>query len=146
MKSEPEVYSVEDLEKDQRATWEGVRNYQARNYMRDEMKVGDLALFYHSNAKPPGVVGVAEIVREAYPDPTARDPASPYYDKKASVEHPIWLMVDVRFVKKFPRLVSLDELRSDRKLDGLLVIKRGMRLSIQPVEPNHFKRIVELAS
>ena len=146
MKSEPDVYSIDDLARDGTTSWSGVRNYQARNFMRDDMKVGDLVLFYHSNAEPPGVAGIAKVVRTAHPDLTALDPRSPYHDPKATPENPIWQMVDVGFVAAFKRIVSLDELRADPALAGMLVIKRGMRLSVQPVDPAHFKRVESMAT
>lgn len=146
MKSEPDVYSIDDLARDGTTSWSGVRNYQARNFMRDDMKVGDLVLFYHSNAEPPGVAGIAKVVRTAHPDLTALDPRSPYHDLKATPENPIWQMVDVGFVAAFKRIVSLDELRADPALAGMLVIKRGMRLSVQPVDPAHFKRVESMAT
>lgn len=143
MKSEPDVFSIDDLERKGRAPWDGVRNYQARNFMRDDMRAGDWILFYHSNAAPPGVAGLARVCREAYPDPTAWDPKSAYHDPRSSPEHPVWLMVDVEFVERFPHFVSLDELKTDRALAGLMVTRRGMRLSVQPVDPAHFRRIRE---
>lgn len=146
MKSEPDVYSIHDLERDQVTSWSGVRNYQARNFMRDDMKIDDLVLFYHSNAEPPGVAGIARVVRPVHPDLTALDPKSPYYDPKATSENPIWQMVDVGFVSAFKRVVSLDELRAEPTLAGMLVLKRGMRLSVLPVEAGHFKRIETMAS
>lgn len=145
MKTEPESYSIDDLKRDKATCWDGVRNYQARNFMRDDMKVGDLILLYHSNAKPPGVVGVAKVKKTAYPDHTALDPNDHHYDPKATEENPIWLMVDVAFVEKFPRLVGLDELKGRKDLDGLMVIQRGSRLSIQPVDKKHFDIICKMA-
>lgn len=145
MKSEPDVYSIDDLARDGQTAWEGVRNYQARNFMRDEMKVGDAVLFYHSNAKPPGVAGLAEVCAPAYADPAAFDPASPYFDPKSKPEAPTWLRVDLRFVARLPRLVSLEELKQDPALEGMLVIQRGQRLSVQPVQPAHFDRVCALA-
>ncbi|TVQ57028.1 MAG: EVE domain-containing protein [Phycisphaerales bacterium] len=144
MKSEPDDYSIDDLERDGSIGWTGVRNYQARNFMRDEMKVGDLVLYYHSNAKPPGVVGIAEVSREAYPDPTQFRKGSKYFDPKSTKDEPRWVHVDLKFVERFPKIVSLDQLKEMPELDGLLVLKRGQRLSIQPVEPAHFKRILTL--
>src|SRR5690625_411312 len=111
MKSEPGSYSIDDLERDGRTHWDGVRNYQARNFMRDEMRPGDRVLFHHSNAKPPGVAGIAEVVREAYPDHTARDPKSRYFDPKASDDDPRWFMVDIAFVETFDRFVPIGTLR-----------------------------------
>ncbi len=146
MKSEPNAYSIDDLENDGKTPWDGIRNYQARNIMRDDMNVGDEVLFYHSNAKPPGVIGLAKVCKESYPDHTARDKKSKYFDPKATEENPIWCMVDVEFKKKFKQIVSLDELKNHEELDGLMVIKRGQRLSIQPVDPEHFKFIKSLGS
>ncbi len=139
MKSEPDVFSIDDLARDGTTSWEGVRNYQARNFMRDDMKKGDLVLFYHSNATPPGVAGIARVAREAYPDPSAWDPRSDYHDPKSTPENPTWLMVDVEFVERFADVVSLDELKAAPELEGMLVIRRGQRLSVQPVEAEHFR-------
>lgn len=146
MKSEPSVYGIDDLERDGTTGWEGVRNYQARNFMRDDMKIGDWALFYHSNAKPPGVVGVMRVVREAYPDDTAEMTSSPYFDAKTvdgGKRNP-WVRVDLAFGEKFPRQVDLEELREDSELEGLMVTRKGCRLSIQPLDPRHFRRICRL--
>lgn len=143
IKSEPDVYSIEALERDGQTSWEGVRNYQARNHLR-AMKLGDLALFYHSNAKPPGVAGVARVCREAYPDDAQFDSKSPYHDPQSSPDDPRWSRVDVEFVERLPQLVSLDALKADDSLDGMLVRKRGMRLSVQPVDPGHFKHVLRL--
>lgn len=144
MKSEPDVFSIDDLARDRRTTWEGVRNYQARNFMRDEMKVGDLVLYYHSNADPPGVAGVARVACEAYPDPTQFDPKSDYYDAGSKKDDPRWLMVDLEFVEKLPELVSLDRLKGEPALEGMLVIRKGQRLSVQPVEKKHFARVLAM--
>src|SRR5690606_2020553 len=143
MKSEPSVYSIDDLARDGRTHWDGVRNYQARNFMRDQMKLGDEVLFYHSNAEPPGVVGIARVVREGYPDHTARDPNSKYYDPKASEEDPRWFMVDVEFVEKFNEIVSLDTLKSTPGLENMLVTKKS-RLSVQPVTEREFEIVRRL--
>lgn len=143
MKSEPDVYGIDDLEQEGTTWWDGVRNYQARNHMRD-MRVGDRVLFYHSNAKPPGVAGIAEVAREAYPDPTQFDPKDPHHDPKSSKDDPRWSMVDLRFVEKLPELVPLDTLRGDDALDGMLILRRGNRLSVTPVEPAHYRRILKL--
>ena len=145
MKSEPDVYSIDDLVKDGTTSWEGVRNYQARNFMRDEMKVGDLVLFYHSNAKPPGVAGVARVCREAYPDPTQFDPKSDYFDARSSDANPRWMMVDVGIVERFDELLPLDRLRSESPLDGMELLRKGSRLSVQKVEKSHFRHILTLA-
>lgn len=141
MKTEEDVFSIRDLERHGTTQWEGVRNYQARNFMRDDMKAGDLVLFYHSNARPSGVAGIARVCREAYPDHFAWDPKSKYRDPKASPENPIWQMVDVEFVEAFPSVVSLADLKNEPVLDGMMVLKRGMRLSIQPVEKKHFDAV-----
>ncbi len=142
VKSEPDVYSIDDLARDGTTFWNGVRNYQARNFMRDQMKVGDEVLYYHSNVPAPGepgVVGIAKVVKEGYPDHTALDRKSKYFDPKATADNPIWYMVDIAFVEKFPRVVTLAELKAEPGLEGMLVTRRGQRLSVQPVEPEHFR-------
>ncbi len=144
MKSEPDVYSIDDLKRDGSEGWDGVRNYQARNFMR-EMAVGDLAIFYHSNASPPGAAGICRVCKEAYPDPTQFDEESEYHDAKSDPESPRWWMVDVEFVEKFPEEVSLHTMKEDPKLEGMRVTQKGSRLSVQPVEKPHFKRVLELA-
>lgn len=144
VKSEPDVYSIDDLERDGETSWDGVRNYQARNFMRDDMRVGDGVLFYHSNASPPGVAGVAEVSRAGYPDHTAQDPTSHYYDEKASPEDPRWFMVDVRFVRTLPRLVPLAELKAEPELEDMVVTGRS-RLSVQPVDAHHFDHVLAMA-
>ena len=149
MKSEPDAFSIGDLERDGRAPWDGVRSYQARNYMKDEMAVGDLVLFYHSNATPPGVAGVARIASNTYPDPSAFDRRSKYYDPKSDPEAPRWWLVDVEYVETLPELVPLETLREEAEagpLAGIPVVERGQRLSIQPVEPAHFARILRLGA
>lgn len=143
MKSEEDVYSIEDLERDGTTCWEGVRNYEARNLMRDGMKEGDLVLFYHSNATPPGVAGIARITREAYPDHFAFDPSSNYYDAKSDPDEPRWLMVDVGFVEKFPEKVSLARLKEEKSLEDMALFTRK-RLSVQPVEKEEFERVVAM--
>ena len=144
MKSEADCYSIDHLAKDKKTFWDGVRNYQARNYMRDDMKVGDLVLFHHSNADPPGVAGIAKVVKLAYPDHTALDPKEKHFDPKSTKENPIWMMVDLAFVEKFPHFCGLDELKKRKDLDGLVLLQRGSRLSIQPVEKKHFDIICRL--
>ena len=144
MKSEPDVYGIDDLQRDGQEPWDGIRNYQARNFMRDTMKIGDPVLFYHSNATPPGVAGLAQIASDPYPDPTQFDPKSKYYDPKSNPEDPRWILVDVSFIAKFDALVPLDTLKEDDALEDMLVIKRGQRLSIQPVEAKHFRRVCTL--
>ncbi|HRP62035.1 MAG TPA: EVE domain-containing protein [Phycisphaerales bacterium] len=144
MKSEPETYSIDDLARDGRTSWEGVRNYQARNFMR-EMKVGDHVLFYHSSAEPPGVAGLARISREAHPDTAALDQRSSYFDPKATPDNPIWWMVEIEFVERFPNIVALGDLKANAALDGMLVLQRGQRLSVQPVQPAHFRVVCAMA-
>jgi predicted RNA-binding protein with PUA-like domain len=143
IKSEPEVYSIADLKRDKSTHWEGVRNYQARNHLAS-MKKGDWALFYHSNADPPAAAGIAKVSREAYPDEAQFDPKSDYYDDKSKRDNPRWVRVDVAFVEQFKQLVSLDAMKGDAELAGMLVIKKGMRLSVQPVEEAHFFHVCAL--
>jgi predicted RNA-binding protein with PUA-like domain len=146
IKSEPDVFSIQDLAraKGRKTSWEGVRNYQARNFLR-EMRKGDRAIFYHSNAEPPGAAGVVEVVREAYPDPSAWDPRSDYHDPKASPTNPIWSMVDVRLVTVFPREIPLGELRGSKPLAGMELLRKGSRLSVQPVTAAEYRTIEALA-
>jgi len=143
MKTEPDVFGIDDLARKRVEKWDGVRSFQARNHMQ-AMKVGDQVLFYHSSADPPGVAGLARVCRAAYPDFTSWDPKSKYYDEKSSPESPRWSMVDVEFVEKFPHFISLDELRHTPGLEGMLVLRRGMRLSVQPVSAPHFKLICRI--
>ncbi|RMH00548.1 MAG: EVE domain-containing protein [Deltaproteobacteria bacterium] len=145
VKSEPDAYSIDDLARERRAPWDGVRNYQARNIMRDRMKKGDPVFFYHSNASPPGLVGLARVASAAKPDPTQFDPSSPAYDPRATPDAPRWWLVDLEFVEKFPRFVPLAELRADPALDGMELLRRGSRLSVQEVEDRHALRLLELA-
>lgn len=144
MKSEPDAYSIDDLERDGVEPWDGIRNYQVRNMFRDDMKVGDKALFYHSSCKVPGVVGTMKIVSEAYPDPTQFDPESKYYDPKSDPENPRWLLVDVEFERKLERPIPLTEIKAQSGLDGFLLTKRGNRLSVFPVEKKHWDRVLGL--
>jgi predicted RNA-binding protein with PUA-like domain len=147
MKSEPNDFSLEDLKNSEKRTtlWDGVRNYQARNFMRDSMKKGDTVLYYHSNCKEPGIVGLAEISsKSAYPDPTQFDSKSKYYDAKSDPENPRWLVVDVRYKKKLKHPVTLKAIKAHDELKNMKVAQRGMRLSIQPVEEKHFKIILGL--
>ena len=144
IKSEPTTYSIDDLQRLKQDHWEGVRNYQARNFMRDEMKVGDLALFYHSNATPPGVTGIARVCRKAHPDFTAWDPKSKYFDPKSSPDNPRWMMVDVEFVEKFPRLIPLEELRGYPELETMVLLQKGSRLSVQRATKTEFTFIRKL--
>ncbi len=144
MKSEPESFSIEDLERVGTEPWDGIRNYTARNIMRDEMKVGDRVLFYHSNAKPPGVAGIAEVASEPYPDPTQFDPEAKYFDPKSDPSDPRWILVDVSFVERLPRFVGLPELREQGALADMVLLNRS-RLSVQPVTKQQFDHIVGLA-
>ncbi len=143
MKTEPAVYGIDDLaaQPNQTDHWDGIRNYQARNFMR-QMKRGDRVFLYHSNVKEPGIVGIAEVVREAYPDFTAWDPESKYYDPKSTPENPRWDMVDVRLVERFPRTITLEELKADPELADMKVVQRGNRLSITPVTEDQWQRIL----
>jgi len=147
MKSEPDVFSFCDLEKrkDQKEQWDGVRNYQARNFMQNEMNVGDTVLFYHSNANPSGIAGLAEIVEEAKPDLTALDPKSEYFDPKATFEMPRWYAVTLGKPKKFPKFISLSEMREHKQLEDMLLLRKGQRLSILPVSLNEYNFILQLA-
>ena len=144
MKSEPAVYSIDDMERDGEEAWEGVRNYQARNFMR-EMKKGDLVLFYHSNAKPSGIVGLVEVVGEAHPDATQFDPKSEYHDPKSKEEDPRWDVVDVAHVETFEQVVPLAEMKANAALDGMHVTRKGSRLSVTPVDEKHFREVLKLA-
>ncbi|OGT18774.1 MAG: EVE domain-containing protein [Gammaproteobacteria bacterium RBG_16_57_12] len=146
MKSEPDVFGIDDLAQrpGQTEHWDGVRNYQARNMMRDQMRRGDRVLFYHSSCKTPGIAGIAEVVRAAYPDHTSWDARSPHYDPKSSPEQPRWLMVDVRLVRKFRRTISLEELKQHPGLKGMPLLKRGNRLSVMPVSAQEWELILEL--
>lgn len=144
MKSEPDVYSLDDLQKEKTTWWSGVRNYQARNHMMKDMKVGDEVLFYHSNAEPPGVAGLAQVTALAEPDPTQFDKKSEYFDPKASKEKPNWFCVQVGKGRAFKKFISLQELREHPQLQDLLVLKKGSRLSVQPVSQKHFQIIKQL--
>jgi len=147
MKSEPEAFSIDDLIAQPKKTdhWDGVRNYQVRNMMRDEMKKGDLAFFYHSNANPPGIVGVMEVVKEGYPDHTAFDPEDHHYDPKSDPDNPRWYMVDVKFKKKFKKMITLPQLREHPGLTGFKLIQKGNRLSIVPVTKAQWELITDMA-
>lgn len=144
MKSEPDAYSIDDLERDGREPWDGIRNYQARNMMRDDMKVGDKAFFYHSSCKVPAVVGIMRIASKPYPDPTQFDPDSKYFDPKSTEDEPRWVLVDVEFERKLKRPVPLTELKQHPELDDFLLNKRGNRLSIFPVSKAHWKTVLSL--
>jgi predicted RNA-binding protein with PUA-like domain len=141
--SEPTTYGIDHIAKDKTTSWGGVRNYQARNFMRDQMKVGDQAFFYHSNCDEPGIVGIVEVSAAAHPDETQFEKKSPYYDATSRREEPRWLNVDFKFVKKTP-LVSLAELKKHKKLEKMRILQKGNRLSITPVDPDEWKYIVKL--
>lgn len=144
-KSEPDVFSIDDLIASPNKTtyWDGVRNYQARNYLRDSFKKGDGVLFYHSNSEPLAVVGICEVVKEGYPDFTAFDPDSKHFDPDSSPEKPVWYMVDIKFKKKFSKPVTLADLKSDPKLKNLKLLQRGNRLSVMPVTEEEWNTIIK---
>ncbi len=147
VKSEPDAFSIDDLAAcpNQTDHWDGIRNYQARNFMRDDMKIGDKVFFYHSNCKPPGIVGIARVASKPYPDHTAFDSNEKYYDAKSDPDNPRWIMVDIQLVRHLKRMISLEELKQHADaLDGLRLIQRGMRLSIMPVDKAHWDYILRL--
>jgi len=144
MKSEPDAYSIDDLERDGREPWDGIRNYQARNMMRDEMEIGDEVFFYHSNCKEPGIVGIMKVASEPYPDPMQFDRTSKYYDPKSTKDNPRWCLVDVEFVRKLERTISLAEIKDTTGLDGLILTRKGNRLSIMPIDKTHWSRLLSL--
>ena len=141
MKSEENEYSIDDLKRDKKIAWFGVRNYQARNYMRDEMQIGDIVFFYHSNGAPSGIVGVGKVTSLPYPDMTQIDKKSPYYYPRATQEKPVWMLVDVSYVKKYSKLLSIDEMRKYKPLNTMAVLQKGSRLSVTPVTKKEFEYI-----
>lgn len=145
MKSEPSCFSIDDLKNRPKQTehWDGVRNYQARNFMRDDMSPGDRIFFYHSNCKPPGIIGVAEVASEAYPDHTAFDPTSDHPDSKSTPDNPRWFMVDVKYVEKFDDIIPLDELKKHPELENMPLLRKGNRLSIIPVDKQEWDYIMK---
>ncbi|MGB1474847.1 MAG: EVE domain-containing protein [Candidatus Poseidoniaceae archaeon] len=143
MKSEPHVYPFSQLVEDGSTHWDGVRNYQARNMMRDELKLGDMVLFYHSNTKPPHVAGIARVSREGYPDHTSWDPESKYYDEKSSPENPRWIMVDIEAVQELDK-VSLVDIKANPALEGMPLVQKGQRLSVQPVSKEQYEEICRM--
>ncbi|MFA7229209.1 MAG: EVE domain-containing protein [Melioribacteraceae bacterium] len=147
LKSEPEVFSIDDLanEKNQTTYWNGVRNYQARNFLRDDFKRGDKVIFYHSNAEPPAAVGICEIVKEGYPDFTAFDPDSDHFDPKSKKDSPTWFMVDIKFIGKFSRAVSIGEIKANKKLQKMPLIQRGNRLSVIPLTKDEFDELLRMS-
>lgn len=145
VKSEPSAYSIDDLMHDKITHWDGVRNYQARNYMRDEMKLGDKVLFYHSNAEPTAVVGVCEVAKEGYPDFSAFDQEDKHFDPKSKIDSPTWIMVNLKIIEKFLRPVALDEIKGNSKLQNMKLVQRGNRLSVMPIDKNEFNEIIKLS-
>ena len=148
MKSEPSCFSIDDLEKspDQTTCWDGVRNYQARNFMRDDMRIHDQIFFYHSNCTPPGIVGIAEVISASYPDYTAFDPTSDHPDSKSTPDNPRWFMVDIRFIKKFHHIISLETLKQYPELSNMQLLRKGNRLSVLPVRSSEWNIILHRAS
>ena len=144
IKSEPDVYSIDDLQRDGHEKWDSIRNYQARNMMRDDMKIGDEVFFYHSSCDVPAIVGIARVCSKPYPDPTQFDRKSPYFDPKSSLQEPRWILVDMEFVRKLVRPIPLTEIKADPKLADMILVRRGNRLSIMPVEPHHWHHILKL--
>ncbi len=144
MKSEPDTFSLDDLERVEQEPWDGVRNYQARNFMRDGMRVGDKVFFYHSNCKVPGIVGIAKVASEPYPDPTQFDPGDGHFDPKSARDNPRWVLVDVAFVRRLKRTIALTELKDDPALEGMPLVRKGNRLSVMPVDAAHWKHILSL--
>lgn len=144
MKSEPDVFSIDTLKTKKKSGWDGVRNYQARNYMRDDMRKGDMVLFYHSSCEIPGVAGLAKVCKESHPDPSQFDPKSEYYDPKATAENPRWFMVEVEFVEKFKDVVTLQTIKMTKELESMPLVQKGSRLSINPVKEKEYKKILSL--
>ena len=144
MKTEPEAYSIDDFKRDRTTYWDGVRNYQARNFLRDQIKPGDGVLFYHSNAEPSGIAGIAKVARGGYPDPSAFDPNDVHYDPASSKEKPAWYVVDIQYVKKFKQLIPLDALKKTKGLEKMLLLRPGQRLSVQPVTEKEWRVILNL--
>ena len=147
LKSEPSAFSLQDLKNSPKGTasWDGIRNYQARNHIRDDMKAGDRVLYYHSSTKNPSIVGAATVTRESYPDHTAWDKKSPYYDKRSTPGNTVWCMVDVRFDEEFPNPLSLPDLRDIPALKNMTLLRKGMRLSVQPVSASEFEAVLKAA-
>ena len=144
MKSEPEAFSIDDLKRKGQEHWDGVRNYQARNFMRDGMRPGDKIFFYHSNCAEPGIVGIAEVATDAYPDPSQFDPKSKYFDAASSRDNPRWMLVDVKFVKKLKRTITLKELQADSALAEMALVRKGNRLSVMPVGAEEWRHILAM--
>lgn len=146
MKSEPDVFSIDTLKVKKKSGWDGVRNYQARNYMRDDMRLGDLVLFYHSSCDTPGIAGIAKISKESHPDPTQFDANSDYFDPKATIEKPRWFMVEVEFVQKLNTVITLQTIKGQKVLENMPLVQKGSRLSINPVSESEYQMILTLVS
>ena len=146
LKSEPTTFSIDDLARVKVEPWDGVRNYQARNFMRDQMSVGERAFFYHSSCPLPAIVGIMEIASQSYPDPTAFDRDDPHYDPKSDADNPTWMLVDVKFVSKLKQPLALEQLKREPELADMRLLKRGNRLSVLPVDEKHWKHIVEMTT
>jgi predicted RNA-binding protein with PUA-like domain len=144
MKSEPDAFSIDDLKRKGQEAWDGVRNYQARNFMRDGMRVGDRVFFYHSNCDEPGIVGIAEVATDAYPDPSQFDPKSKYFDAASSRDNPRWMLVDVKFVKKLKHTISLKALQAEPALADMALVRKGNRLSVMPVGAEEWRHILTM--
>ena len=144
MKSEPDVYSIDDLERDGREMWDSIRNYQARNMMRDDMRIGDEVFFYHSSCKEPGITGIARVASEPYADPTQFDPDSKYFDPKSGKDNPRWILVDVEFVRKLGQPITLTRIKAQTGLEDMILTRRGNRLSIMPVSQEHWDLILSI--
>jgi predicted RNA-binding protein with PUA-like domain len=145
IKSEPDCFGIDDLKREKKAPWSGVRNYQARNFMRDKMRVGDLALFYHSSCDPMGIVGIAKVASKAHSDLTALNKKDEHFDPKSTKENPIWYCVDFAFKEKFKRIITRAEIKADPILQHMIVAQNGIRLSIMPVSEKEFARVLKLA-
>jgi predicted RNA-binding protein with PUA-like domain len=144
MKSEPDAFSIDDLKKKGQEAWDGVRNYQARNFMRDSMRVGDKVFFYHSNCDEPGIVGIAEVATDAYPDPSQFDPKSKYFDAASSRDNPRWMLVEVKFVKKLKHTITLKQLQAEPALAEMALVRKGNRLSVMPVGAAEWRHILTM--
>ena len=144
MKSEPDDYSIDDLKRDKREPWDGIRNYQARNFMRDDMQIGDEVFFYQSNCKEPGIVGIMTVASKAYPDPTQFDKKDKHYDAKSDPDNPRWILVDVAFVKKLKRTITLSEIKAHPELGDMVLTRKGNRLSIMPVTEDEWEIVLGL--
>ena len=144
MKSEPDAFSIDDLKRKGQEAWDGVRNYQARNFMRDGMRVGDKVFFYHSNCDEPGIVGIAEVATDAYPDPSQFDPKSKYFDAASSRDNPRWMLVDVKFIKKLKRTISLKALQAEPGLAEMALVRKGNRLSVMPIGAEEWRHILTM--